>query len=54
MEAYGAAAGALAPDGDFVRVAAEGGDVLLDPAEREMLVEEGVVGEASAGDLGGV
>jgi hypothetical protein len=43
---------ALAPDGDLVRITAELGDVLLDPAEGQALIAEPVVGAPFCSELG--
>ena len=40
-------AGGFAPDGDAARIAAEGGNIVLDPFERGDEVAEGVVGGAA-------
>lgn len=51
MVSHRHAAGGFAPDGDFAGVAAERGDVLLDPFECESLVSESEVRVSGAGYL---
>src|SRR5262249_29640470 len=53
MRVDGESAGRFAEDGDVVRIASERGDVVLDPLQREILIEVAVVAGGMLWRFGG-